>query len=133
MAGKMVKIKATGGGNFNAYLAVPPAGKGPGLILLQEIFGINKHIRFLADRYAEEGYTVIAPDLFWRMQPGVELGYGEEDFKKALDYYQRFDVDRAIKDVGDTLKALRKMRHPTRIRQALEPRPRRHDPRGSSK
>ena len=113
MAGKMVKIKATGGGNFNAYLAVPPAGKGPGLILLQEIFGINKHIRFLADRYAEEGYTVIAPDLFWRMQPGVELGYGEEDFKKALDYYQRFDVDRAIKDVGDTLKALRRMRQCT--------------------
>lgn len=113
MAGKKVKIKASKGGTFEAYLAVPAAGKGPGLILLQEIFGINRHIRFLADRYAEEGYTVIAPDLFWRMQPGVDLGYSDEDFQKAFGYYQKFDVDQAIVDVAATLKALRGMRQCT--------------------
>ena len=74
MAGKFITIAAKGGGKFRAYVATPPGGKGPGLLLLQEIFGINAHVRHLADRYAEEGYLCVAPDLFWRMKPGVDLG-----------------------------------------------------------
>ena len=109
MSGNKVTIQASGGGTLEAYLALPAAGKGPGLLLLQEIFGVNRHMRFLADRYAEEGYLVVAPDLFWRLEPGVELGYSEADFQKALAYNQRFDVDQAIGDVDDTLKALRAM------------------------
>ena len=100
MAGKFITIAAKGGGKFRAYVATPPGGKGPGLLLLQEIFGINAHVRELADRYAEEGYLCVAPDLFWRMKPGVDLGYSEADFKQAFDYYQRFDVDLAITDVA---------------------------------
>jgi carboxymethylenebutenolidase len=103
----MTPIAATVGGNFSGYLATPASGSGPGLILLQEIFGVNQHIREIADQYAEEGYLVLAPDLFWRMKPGVELGYSEDDVKTAFGYYQRFDVDQAILDTGDALRTLR--------------------------
>lgn len=107
MQGKMISISATDGGSFGGYLATPESGSGPGLVLLQEIFGVNCHIRDVADLFAEEGYIVLAPDLFWRIQPGVELGYSDADFQAALGYYQRLDVDRAILDVGDALRALR--------------------------
>jgi carboxymethylenebutenolidase len=107
MQGKMISISATDRGSFGGYLATPESGSGPGLVLLQEIFGVNRHIREVADLFAEEGYVVLAPDLFWRIQPGVELGYSDADFQAALRYYQRLDVDRAILDVGDALRALR--------------------------
>jgi carboxymethylenebutenolidase len=103
----MISIAAAGGSTFSGYLATPETGSGPGLILLQEIFGVNQHIRELADEYAEEGYVVLAPDLFWRMKPGIELGYSEDDFKTAFGYYQRFNIDQAILDTGDALRALR--------------------------
>ncbi len=107
MNGTTIAIATTGGGTFSGYLATPESGSGPGLILLQEIFGVNQHIRELADHYAEEGYLVLAPDLFWRMKPGIELGYSDDDFKTAFSYYQRFDLDQAILDTGDALRALR--------------------------
>jgi carboxymethylenebutenolidase len=103
----VISIAAADGGSFGGYLATPESGAGPGLILLQEIFGVNPHIREIADLYAEEGYVVLAPDLFWRMKPGIELGYSEDDFKTALSYYQRFDIDQAILDTSEALRALR--------------------------
>ena len=110
MAGKYVTIKAPGGGKFRAYLALPrTSGKAPGVLLLQEIFGVNAHVRLLADRYAEEGYVCLAPDLFWRLKPGIDLGYEAEAFKQALEYYQRFDVELAIKDIAVAVKTLRAM------------------------
>ena len=102
-----ISIAAADGGSFSGYLAVPVSGSGPGLILLQEIFGINEHIREIADVYAAEGYVVLAPDLFWRIKPGVELGYSDEEVKTALSYSSRFDIDRAIRDIGDALRVLR--------------------------
>src|SRR5580704_9083284 len=107
MSGSTISIASADGGTFSGYLATPESGSGPGLILLQEIFGVNQHIRDLADIYAEEGYLVLAPDLFWRMSPGTQLGYSGPDLGRAMDYYQRFDVDRAILDIGDTVAALR--------------------------
>jgi carboxymethylenebutenolidase len=108
MNGTTVSIAAAdGSGSFSGYLATPASGSGPGLILLQEIFGVNRHIRELADLYAEEGYLVLAPDLFWRIKPNIELGYSQDDFATALDYYQRFDVGQAILDAGDALRTLR--------------------------
>lgn len=107
MAGQWIEIAAQDGGTFKGYLAVPASGSGPGIVLLQEIFGVNASMRAVADYYAEEGYVVLAPDLFWRFEPGIELGYGEADFAKAFGYYQRFDADQAIKDTADALKVLR--------------------------
>src|SRR6202051_771574 len=107
MAGQWIDIAAADGGTFKGYLAVPASGSGPGILLLQEIFGVNASMREVADYYAEEGYVVLAPDLFWRMEPGGSLGYSEADFNKAFGYYQRFDADQSIKDAADALKVLR--------------------------
>ena len=90
-----------------AISTVPASGSGPGILLLQEIFGVNTSMREVADYYAEEGYVVLAPDLFWRLEPGVDLGYSEADFNKAFGYYQRFDANQSIKDAADALKVLR--------------------------
>jgi len=113
MAGKTIKIAVPGGKKFSAYLALPPAGKGPGILMLQEIFGVNPSMRAIADYFAEEGYVVLVPDLFWRMKPGVELGYDEASFKKAFEYYGKFDVDQGVKDMGAALKALKGLKQCT--------------------
>ncbi len=109
MTGSMIDITASDGGQFQGYLTLPEQGSGPGLILLQEIFGINTFLRNMSEIFASEGYVVLVPDLFWRMQPGVSLGYEDEDFAQAFDYYGRFDVDQGIKDVADTIGAMRSM------------------------
>ena len=109
MAGQTIEIKARDGGTFKGYLAVPEAGSGPGLILGQEIFGVNPTIRATADYFAEEGYTVLAPDMFWRIEPGVELAYTEADFQRAFGYFGKFDLDAAVEDIAaamDTLEGL---------------------------
>lgn len=110
MNGKTISIAAAaGGGKFNCYLSVPASGSGPGLVILQEIYGVNPHIRAVADSYAEEGYVVLAPEIFWRIQPGVELGYSEADREKARALFARLDVDTALKDIGAAVDALRAM------------------------
>jgi len=109
MAGTWIDITAADGGKFKAYVAVPKGGHGPGIVLCQEIFGINGFIREVADYYAEEGYTVVAPDLFWRIQPGIELGYTEQDWQKAFELFQKFDTDKGMGDITATVKAMRAM------------------------
>jgi len=69
---------------YDGYLALPPAGRGPGLLLLQEIFGVNPHIRAVAEQYALDGFVVLAPDLFWRDAARVALGYEGADRERAL-------------------------------------------------
>jgi carboxymethylenebutenolidase len=107
MASKWIDIAAGEAAKFRGYLAVPASGKGPGIVLCQEIFGINAYVREVADYYAEEGYVVLAPDLFWRLDKDVDLGYSEADWKKAFDYFQRFDVDKGIDDITAAVKTLR--------------------------
>src|SRR5882724_2505325 len=69
----MVTIKSFDAGEFDGYLALPAGGYGPGIVVLQEIFGINKYIRSIADWYAAHGFVALCPDLFWRQQRGVDL------------------------------------------------------------
>ncbi len=109
MNGKMIEIAADDGGAFGAYVSLPESGSGAGLILLQEIFGVNANMRATADLFAEEGYVTIVPDLFWRIEAGVDLGYTETEFNKAIELMGKFDVDQGIDDIGATLKALRAM------------------------
>lgn len=109
MAGKFIDITAHDGGSFRGYLALPRGGKGPGIVLCQEIFGINAYVREVADYYAEEGYVVLAPDLFWRMEKDVDLGYTPEDWQKAFGFFQKFNVDLGIQDIASTVKTLRSM------------------------
>jgi carboxymethylenebutenolidase len=95
------------GGGMTGYLAAPASGSGPGMVLLQEIFGVNAHMRDVAQLYAEEGYVVLAPDLFHLMQQRVELGYGGADLEKAFDFYQRFDIEQAVHDITTSVSVLR--------------------------
>lgn len=105
---KMIDIRATdGSGSFSGYLALPASGRGPGVVIGQEIFGINANMRAVADLYAEEGYVALVPDLFWRLEPGIELGYSEQDFAKAIELFQRLDVDKAVEDIDAGFTALR--------------------------
>jgi len=83
-------------GFFDAYVSLPPQGDGPGLLLIQEIFGVNQHMRDVADRLAAEGFIVMVPDLFWRMKRNLELGYEGADFDKALEYFQQFDEKQGL-------------------------------------
>ncbi len=108
---KYLTVDASDGGQFKAYIARPAKGSGPGLVLLQEIFGINDYMMDMADHFAEEGYVAVVPDLFWRQEEGVNLGYSEEDFQKAFGLYQEFDVDQALKDIQDTVTTLRGQRY----------------------
>jgi carboxymethylenebutenolidase len=71
MAAQWINIPTSDGDKFQGYLAIPAAGTGPGILILQEIFGVNRSIRDVADYYAEEGYVALAPDLFWRLDPDL--------------------------------------------------------------
>ncbi len=89
------------------YLALPPAGRGPGLVLFQEIFGVNGHIRAVAEQYAANGFVVLAPDTFWREAPKVDLGYEGEDRQRALALMGRYGAGAAIDDIRAGVQALR--------------------------
>jgi len=109
MTGKTVEITAADGGRFEAYIALPPSGSGPGMIVLQELFGVNQSLRDICELYAEEGYVALVPDLFWRIEAVVSFSDSEADVKEALRRYTGFDLDQGLKDIGDTLRALRQM------------------------
>ena len=105
--GSTVQITAHDGGTFGAYLATPAQGSGPGVVVIQEIFGVNEYVRRTADRLAEEGYVVLAPDLFWRIEPGIDLGYSPEEWQRAFELFGLFDVDKGVEDIGATIDTLR--------------------------
>lgn len=94
---------------LDAFVALPPAGRGPGLLLLQEIFGVNAHIRAVAEQYAQSGFVVIAPDLFRRQATRVELGYVGEDRERALTLMRGLGREQAVADMAVALAALRAM------------------------
>jgi carboxymethylenebutenolidase len=92
---------------YAGYLALPPGGRGPGLLLWQEIFGVNEHIRAVADQYALDGFVVLAPDAFWRQAPRVELGYAGDDYARAISLMQGYAGPDALADIAAAMQALR--------------------------
>jgi carboxymethylenebutenolidase len=98
---------ATPAGTMDAWLATPPAGHGPGLLLLQEIFGVNPHVRGVAEQFALAGFTVLAPDLFWRETRRVELGYVGEERERALVLMRTVTRENAVADMAAGVAALR--------------------------
>lgn len=95
-------------GSFDAYAAEPEGTPRAAILVIQEIFGVNEGIRRKCDRWAELGYLAIAPDLFWRLEPGVELDPDvESEFKQALDLMNRFDQDQGIRDIEAAIRAAR--------------------------
>ncbi|ABC39337.1 dienelactone hydrolase family protein [Burkholderia thailandensis] len=106
MASQWIDIPA-GNDTFGGYLALPKRGRGPAIVIIQEIFGVNGHIRSVADQYAADGYVALAPDVFWRTQPRVELGYEGADRDKGIELLQKTDVVQAVADIGAAAAALR--------------------------
>ena len=103
----MTTIKSFDGGEFDGYLALPASGYGPGVVVLQEIFGVNAYMRSVADWYAAHGFVALVPDLFWRLQRGVELSDKGDDWKKAIQFYQRLDEAKAVEDSATAMNFLR--------------------------
>jgi carboxymethylenebutenolidase len=107
LKGKFIEIGSHEGQPFKGYLSMPATQTGPCIVLIQEIFGVNSHIRRIADDYANDGYFVLAPDLFWRMKPGVELGYDDTDMQVGLSYLAKFDAEKGLKDINTAVDFLR--------------------------
>ena len=97
----------TPAGQMAAFLALPPGGRGPGLLLMQEIFGVNKHIREVAQQYALAGFVVLAPDVFWRQAARVELGYEGTDRERGMQLATALVPAELQTDLTAALAALR--------------------------
>jgi carboxymethylenebutenolidase len=95
------------GTTMAAHVAVPDAGSGPGLVVLQEIFGVNDYLREACARLARLGIVALAPDLFHRIEPGIDIPHTEEDLPRALALVQQHDHAQAVRDALDALAALR--------------------------
>jgi carboxymethylenebutenolidase len=104
-----ITIKGHGGG-FAAYVARPKTSPAPAVVVLQELFGVNADIRKTCDELAEQGFLAVAPDLFWRQEPGVDLSVTSEvDWQHGLRLYQAYDRDAGVRDIEDTLDAVAKL------------------------
>jgi carboxymethylenebutenolidase len=105
--GERITISAQGG-EFSAYVARPQAAKAPAVVVIQEIFGVNKVMRDITDGLAGQGYLAICPDLFWRIEPGIDItDQSEAEWKKAFELFNAFDVDQGVKDIQATITAIR--------------------------
>jgi len=106
---KTVTITALdGGATFDAYVAEPADKPKAAIVVIQEIFGVNAGIRRKCDSLAEAGYLAYAPDLFYQMEPGIELDPDiEPEMQRALDLMGKFDQDRGVRDIEATIKAVR--------------------------
>jgi carboxymethylenebutenolidase len=94
-------------GAFAAYIARPESSPAPAIVVLQELFGVNADIREHCDELAEQGFIAVAPDLFWRQEPGVDLSVNSEaDWQHGLRLYQAYDRDAGAEDVRDTVEAV---------------------------
>jgi carboxymethylenebutenolidase len=105
-----------GKGHFDCYLARPNDEPHAAIVVIQEIFGVNAGIRRKCDRLAEEGYLALAPDLFWRLQPNVDLDPDmPEEFQQALGLMGRFDQDLGVHDIEATVQYARNSEHCARV------------------
>jgi len=106
--GETVTVK-TDDGSFSAYVARPAAPKAPAVVVIQEIFGVNAVMRGITDDLAAQGYLAICPDLFWRIEPGIDItDQSEAEWKRAFELFNAFDVDAGVKDIATTIAQIRK-------------------------
>ncbi len=102
--GEFITLTAADGHGFQAW----QSGKErPGLVVIQEIFGLNHHIRHTTDRFAAEGFTAIAPALFDRVEPGIELGYSEKDVERGREIRAKVSLEEALRDIAAAVVALK--------------------------
>ncbi len=102
--GESVSLRAADGHKLSAYVAQPAGEPVAGLVVVQEIFGVNAHIRSVADGYAADGFLAVAPALFDRIRPGIELGYAGADMQSALSLMPKLDFEKALADIASALE-----------------------------
>ena len=103
-----ITIQAKDGGSFSAYQASSAPGTGAGILVIQEIFGVNKVMRDICDGLAGQGYFALCPDLFWRQEPGIQLtDQSEQEWARAFELYQGFDEATGVDDLVASLRVLR--------------------------
>jgi carboxymethylenebutenolidase len=104
--GETIKLKAKDGVTISAYRASPAGKPKGGMVVLQEIFGVNHHIRNVTDRYAAQGYLAIAPGLFDRVEPNIELGYSNDDVPRGAGIRAKTKLEDTLADVEAAVKAV---------------------------
>jgi len=105
--GETTTIK-TDDGQFAAYVARPSNPKAPAIVVIQEIFGVNAVMREVCDELAAAGFLAVCPDLFWRIEPGIDItDQSEAEWKKAFELYNAFDVEAGVKDIAATIDHVR--------------------------
>lgn len=102
-----IEIESDDGQRFDGYLALPRAGRGPGVLIVQEIYGVNGHIRSVVEQYALAGYVALAPDMFWRTERRIELNYDAPGREKAMSLLKSLDIDRTVADLSAGVRALK--------------------------
>ena len=94
-------------GSYAGYLTHPPKGKGPGVLVLPEIYNSNDHIKGVAERFAEQGYVTLAPDVFWRIQPNRYFPYTDAGQAEARCFNQQLNINQLIMDLRHAVEFLR--------------------------
>jgi carboxymethylenebutenolidase len=98
----------TSDGAFNAYVARPDRSPAAAVVVIQEIFGVNAVMRDITDGLAQQGYLAICPDLFWRIEPGIDItDQSEAEWKRAFGLFNAFDVDAGVRDIQATIGEIR--------------------------
>jgi carboxymethylenebutenolidase len=96
-------------GTFSAYVARPAKPKAPAIVVIQEIFGVNQVMRDVTDGLAAQGYLAICPDLFWRIEPGIDItDKSDAEWKRAFELFNAFDVDSGVGDIAAAIAQIRK-------------------------
>src|SRR5687768_1904763 len=95
-------------GSFEAYVARPARSPAPAVVVIQEIFGVNAVMREITDGLASQGFLAVCPDLFWRIEPGIDItDQSEAEWKRAFELFNAFDVDNGMKDIAATIDQIR--------------------------
>ena len=103
-----IQLPSKDGKSFMAYLAVPEKTPAPAIVVIQEIFGVNAEMRAKCDALAKQGFLALCPDIFWRMEPGVQLtDRTDAEWQKAFDFYKRFNVEKGIEDLRAVVHTVR--------------------------
>ena len=108
--GEFTTIMARDGHEFQAWLCAAPGRPRGALVVLQEIFGVNSHIRAVADGFAAAGYTVIAPSLFDRIRRGIQLGYTPAEMQEGAGYRSQLKLETTLKDVAAAVAVVQELR-----------------------
>ncbi len=107
--GETITIKGEDG-DFAAYVARPQKPSAPAIVVIQEIFGVNQVMRDVCDELAASGFVAVCPDLFWRIEPGIDItDQSEAEWKRAFELFNAFDVETGVKDIDSTIDQVRGM------------------------